>query len=263
MKDIKIRAISGSLYAASLIGAIFFSPYAMTAVIFIFSGLALWEFQRLIQFKSIIPFFSLALSMGYSLFGMVTKQTEDTMLYTALILNTILIIILFSSKKINYSYPIKLILSIGYLVFSSYFICQSAYEELIYSPWLLALLYLSIWSNNSFAYLFGSKFGKHKLLPSISPKKSWEGFFGGMIATLLFTYFIEKELNLFENDLWIAFAIMVPILATLGDFIQSYFKRIAKVKDSGSLIPGHGGFYDRMDSVIFVAPYYYLLLKFI
>ena len=56
---------------------------------------------------------------------------------------------------------------------------------------------------------------------------------------------------------------MVPILATLGDFIQSYFKRIAKVKDSGSLIPGHGGFYDRMDSVIFVAPYYYLLLKFI
>ena len=84
-----------------------------------------------------------------------------------------------------------------------------------------------------------------------------------MIATFLFTYFIEKELNLFENKLWVVFAIMVPVLATLGDFIQSYFKRIAKVKDSGSLIPGHGGFYDRMDSVIFVAPYYYLLLKFI
>jgi phosphatidate cytidylyltransferase len=77
------------------------------------------------------------------------------------------------------------------------------------------------------------------------------------------TYIIEEELNLFENKLWILFAFMVPILATLGDFIQSYFKRIAEVKDSGSLIPGHGGFYDRMDSVIFVAPYYYLLLKFI
>ena len=84
-----------------------------------------------------------------------------------------------------------------------------------------------------------------------------------MIATILLTYVIEKELNLFENKLWILFALMVPILATLGDFIQSYFKRIAKVKDSGSLIPGHGGFYDRMDSVIFIAPYYYLLLKFI
>jgi phosphatidate cytidylyltransferase len=84
-----------------------------------------------------------------------------------------------------------------------------------------------------------------------------------MIATILLTYIIEKELNLFENKLWILFAFMVPILATLGDFIQSYFKRIAEVKDSGSLIPGHGGFYDRMDSVIFVAPYYYLLLKFI
>ena len=157
----------------------------------------------------------------------------------------------------------KLILSIGYLVFSSYFICKSAYEELTYSPWLLTLLYLSIWANNSFAYIFGSKFGKHKLHPKISPKKSWEGFFGGMIATILLTYIIEEELNLFENKLWILFAFMVPILATLGDFIQSYFKRIAEVKDSGSLIPGHGGFYDRMDSVIFVAPYYYLLLKFI
>ena len=99
MKDIKIRAISGSLYSASLIGAIFFSPYALTAIIFIFSGLALWEFQRLIQFKSIIPFFALALSMGGALFGLITNQTEDIMLYTALILNTVLIIVLFSSKK--------------------------------------------------------------------------------------------------------------------------------------------------------------------
>ncbi|MDG1263709.1 MAG: phosphatidate cytidylyltransferase [Flavobacteriaceae bacterium] len=263
MKDIKIRAVSGSLYAATLIVAIFFSPFTMSAVIFIFSSLALWEFQRLIQFKSIIPFITLLLSIGYALFGLMTRQTEDMMLYTALALNSALITLLFSSKKINYNYPMKLILSIGYLVFSSYFICKSAYEGLTYSPWLLTLLYLSIWVNNSFAYIFGSKFGKHKLHPKISPKKSWEGFFGGMIATILLTYIIEEELNLFENKLWILFAFMVPILATLGDFIQSYFKRIAEVKDSGSLIPGHGGFYDRMDSVIFVAPYYYLLLKFI
>ena len=154
MKDIKIRAVSGSLYAATLIGAIFFSPFTMSAIIFIFSSLALWEFQRLIQFKSIIPFMTLALSIGYALFSLMTKQTEDVMLYIALILNSVLIILLFSSKKINLNYPIKLILSLGYLVFSSYFICRSAYEGLTYSPWLLTLLYLSIWANNSFAYIF-------------------------------------------------------------------------------------------------------------
>ncbi len=85
-----------------------------------------------------------------------------------------------------------------------------------------------------------------------------------MLATLLLNYFIKDNVSVFNNDSqWIIFAFTIPILATLGDFVQSYFKRIAKVKDSGSLIPGHGGFYDRMDSVIFVAPFYYLLLKFV
>ena len=84
-----------------------------------------------------------------------------------------------------------------------------------------------------------------------------------MLATIIITYFIEDRVHIFDNNLWILFAVTIPVLATLGDFVQSYFKRIAKVKDSGSLIPGHGGFYDRMDSVIFVAPFYYLLLKLI
>jgi phosphatidate cytidylyltransferase len=85
-----------------------------------------------------------------------------------------------------------------------------------------------------------------------------------MLVTIILNYFISDYIIVFRaNWHWILFAFSIPILATLGDFIQSYFKRIAKVKDSGSLIPGHGGFYDRMDSVIFVAPFYYLLLKFI
>ena len=171
--------------------------------------------------------------------------------------------ILFISKKIKYSYPAQFILSIGYIVLSSYFITRTAFEGLSYEPWILALLYISIWTNNSFAYLFGSKFGKNKLLPAISPKKSWEGFFGGMLATIIITYFIENRIRIFDSNLWILFAVMIPVLATSGDFVQSYFKRIAKVKDSGSLIPGHGGFYDRMDSVIFVAPFYDLVLKLI
>jgi len=263
MKDIQIRALSGSLYAGVLMGAIFLSPIAITAVVLLFSGLALWEFQRLIQFKSFIPILTLVLLSVYATLGFVSTFTEDILVYSALTINMVLVAMLFISRKIKYSYPVQFVLSMGYIVLSSYFITRTAFDGLAYEPWILALLYIAIWANNSFAYLFGSKFGKHKLLPAISPKKSWEGFFGGMLATILVTYFIELKMHIFDSNLWILFAVLIPVLATLGDFVQSYFKRVAKVKDSGSLIPGHGGFYDRMDSVIFVAPFYYLLLKFI
>ena len=263
MKDIQIRALSGGLYAGVLMGAIFSSAYLITGVVLLFSGLALWEFQRLVHFKSFVPIITLVLLSAYATLGFVSAFIEGILVHIALAINLILIGMIFKSKKIKYSYPIQFVLSIGYIVLSSYFITRTAFEGLNYEPWILALLYISIWTNNSFAYLFGSKFGKHKLLPAISPKKSWEGFFGGMLATIIITYFIEDRLYIFDSNIWILFAVMIPVLATLGDFIQSYFKRIAKVKDSGSLIPGHGGFYDRMDSVIFVAPFYYLLLKLI
>ena len=263
MKEIQIRALSGSLYAGVLMAAIFISPFAITAVVVIFSGLALWEFQRLINFKSILPAAILVTLSGYAILGQITVFTEGILVHIALAINLFLIGLLFSLKKPNYNYPTQFVLSIGHLVFSAYFITRTAFNGSNYEPWILALLYISIWANNAFAYIFGSKFGKHKLLPSISPKKSWEGFFGGMLATVLATYIIEKQIAIFGNYQWIIFALLIPVLATLGDFVQSYFKRIANVKDSGSLIPGHGGFYDRMDSVIFVAPFYYLLLKLI
>tara|TARA_B100000767_G_scaffold274716_1_gene308633 strand:- start:2740 stop:3534 length:795 start_codon:yes stop_codon:yes gene_type:complete len=264
MKEIQIRALYGSLYAGVIVGAIFLSPLAITLVILVFSSLALWEFQRLVQFKSIIPICILFLLTIYGFLGFTTRFSDGIIDLIAITINLFLIAFLFIPKKIKYNYPIKLILSVGYLVFSSYFISRSAFEETEYNAWILALLYFSIWINNTFAYLFGTILGKHKLLPSISPKKSWEGFFGGILATLLLNFFIRDYVLFFNNlNYWLIFAIIIPILATLGDFVQSYFKRIARVKDSGSLIPGHGGFYDRMDSVIFVAPFYYLLLKFV
>ena len=104
--------------------------------------------------------------------------------------------------------------------------------------------------------------GKTKLLPTISPKKSWEGYAGGAVATLLLLYIVENNFSLYGSYWW-SIALLLPALATLGDFVQSYFKRRANVKDSGTLLPGHGGFYDRMDSVIYTAPFYYLLIKII
>ena len=123
------------------------------------------------------------------------------------------------------------------------------------------MMYLLIWTNNSFAYVFGKRWGKTLLFPSISPKKTWEGFWGGGLSCILLSLVLMNLDTELANWIFPVLAIVIVVTATLGDLIQSKFKREAKVKDSGSLIPGHGGFFDRMDSVLYTAPFVYLIFK--
>lgn len=125
----------------------------------------------------------------------------------------------------------------------------------------LLFIYLLTWTFDTFAYLFGVKFGKHKIMPLISPKKSWEGFIGGLLSTIIASYIIY-DVNFFEGiDLvsLIIITFILPFTATLGDFIESHLKRQAGVKDSGNFIPGHGGMLDRIDSFMITIPVIYIL----
>jgi phosphatidate cytidylyltransferase len=120
---------------------------------------------------------------------------------------------------------------------------------------------LAIWSGDSGAYYLGSRFGRHKLAPRVSPKKSWEGIIGGTATTLLAIWLCKA---LFFSELaWrpaLALAALLAVLAPLGDLVESLFKRDANIKDSSGLIPGHGGFLDRTDSLFYVAPFVLALL---
>lgn len=120
-----------------------------------------------------------------------------------------------------------------------------------------AFLFILIWSSDTFAYLVGKFFGKHKMAPKISPKKTWEGYFGGVILTLVFSYFIEQY-NPGLRGNWMVVGFLVAAFAPLGDLVESQLKRNFGVKDSGNIIPGHGGILDRLDSFIIVAPVVYL-----
>ncbi len=193
---------------------------------------------------------------------MLPDTTIDVINGLAIGINSLLTYLCLRQKKPIYSFVTKSSFTLFYLITSSLFIPLLMDFSSSGGPYYLLLFYGSIWFNNTFAYLVGSQFGKTKLYPAISPKKSWEGYWGGTLATLGLVYFVENRFQLL-GDLWLLIGLLIPLFATLGDFIQSYFKRRANVKDSGSLLPGHGGFYDRMDSVIFTAPFYYLLLKFI
>ena len=123
--------------------------------------------------------------------------------------------------------------------------------------WETFILFTLMWSSDGFAYFAGRMFGKHKMAPKISPKKTWEGFAGGVICTLILGFFIEQNMPELRGN-WILVGLLVSIFAPLGDLVESQLKRTFGVKDSGNIIPGHGGVLDRLDSFILCAPVVYL-----
>ena len=131
-------------------------------------------------------------------------------------------------------------------------------DSSVFNPDLILFIFILTWTFDTFAYIFGTNFGRHKILPNISPKKSWEGFIGGLIFTLIVAYFSQSYFELIIEPIIIA--LILPFTATSGDLIESKYKRQAGVKDSGNIIPGHGGILDRMDAFMITIPVIYLYI---
>ena len=125
------------------------------------------------------------------------------------------------------------------------------------------LMFILTWTFDTFAYITGLRFGKTKIMTSISPKKSWEGFIGGWIFTIIAGYIASYYLESVNLRMAISVSLFLPFTATFGDFIESYYKRKAGVKDSGNLIPGHGGLLDRMDAFMITIPVLYIYFNLI
>jgi phosphatidate cytidylyltransferase len=133
----------------------------------------------------------------------------------------------------------------------------------VFDPSLILLMFILTWTFDTFAYLFGVRFGKTKIMPSVSPKKSWEGFAGGFIFTVIASFITTHYFLEVDNSIALAMSLFLPFTATLGDFTESYYKRQAGVKDSGNFIPGHGGMLDRMDAFMITIPVLYIYLNII
>ena len=167
------------------------------------------------------------------------------------------------NMKVPKGYLLKEDITIRYIVLSFGFLMFLPFSGRVYEPYIIIYLLLMIWSNDSFAYLVGKNLGKHKLYESVSPKKTMEGFFGGVIFTIITAIVISYYSDLFSMIEWIILGILVSVLGTIGDLIESKFKRQVGVKDSGNIMPGHGGMLDRLDSLLFVAPFVYLYIYII
>ncbi|HBF19987.1 MAG TPA: phosphatidate cytidylyltransferase [Cryomorphaceae bacterium] len=128
-------------------------------------------------------------------------------------------------------------------------------------PWLLASIFILIWTSDTFAYLIGRSFGKHKLLERISPNKTWEGFLGGVVFTMLAAFILSRYTDILPVQYWLVMAALDIVFGTVGDLFESAIKRGFDMKDSGRFLPGHGGILDRIDSLLFALPVTYFYLR--
>jgi len=173
--------------------------------------------------------------------------------------------ILFAKKEEVISHLGKIFLTIIYIVVPFTLMVQIPFlnTEYSYVNTIILGVFILIWTNDTFAFLIGKNFGKHKLLERISPNKTIEGFIGGMVFTFIASLILTRVFSSLSLDKWIVIAGIVSVFGVLGDLIESMFKRQAGVKDSSNFIPGHGGFLDRFDSVIFAAPFIFIYLQLV
>lgn len=129
-----------------------------------------------------------------------------------------------------------------------------------YEPYHLLGVILMIWASDSFAYIFGSLFGKTPLHPRISPKKTWEGILGGLISCLIIAVIFSRLLPDWSLFKWMGLASIAVVIGTTGDLVESLLKRSVNIKDTGTFLPGHGGFLDRFDALLFSTPFIFAFL---
>jgi phosphatidate cytidylyltransferase len=260
MRESIIRAISGLLYISILVVSIFTSEFIFISLFFLIGFVCLLELEKLLRLKSYALYAVHALF--FILFSYIKFDANATLvlLCITIFVNLFLVKDLLFIKKIPVFEKKKYIILIFYLISSMVFLTLIPTYSGTFRPELIVGVFVLIWTNDTFAYIVGKNFGKNKLYEQISPNKTIEGFIGGVIFSGIAGYFIYYFTHYLDFQSWLGMAIILSIFGTLGDLIQSKFKRQAGVKDSGKLMPGHGGLFDRLDSIIFSSPFVYAYL---
>lgn len=290
MNETLKRTISGAVYIALLLTSILFSTESFIILFGIFLVITIYEFSNLVNLNKIFSilfgtllYSVIVLASHYNKettlflnklfqenfdFEMNIQQLDLVLLAVTIVIAIKCILFLFYDSVQKISISSKYLYLLGYITLPFVFIVKISFGTNDYNPKIIIGLFILIWTNDTFAYLVGKSIGKHKLFERVSPKKTIEGFLGGAVfaafAGFLISKFYIQPNPAFSSKsilIWTIIALIVSVFGTIGDLIESKFKRIAGVKDSGSIMPGHGGILDRLDSVIFVAPIIYLFYQ--
>jgi phosphatidate cytidylyltransferase len=281
MNETLKRSISGAIYVILLLASILFSTNKNFDSFFILFGIfltiAVFEFCGLVNINKTVPIlfagatYFLTYRIANASKGEVllysiryNQNIEKIVLFLVLMVSVKCLLFLFNEKKTTLTSYSKYIYLIGYIILPFLLITKIPFGKVGYNPKIIISIFILIWTNDTFAYIVGKSIGKRKLFEKVSPKKTIEGFVGGVLFAVLASYIISKYyIEIVESNtfIWIITALIVSVFGTIGDLIESKFKRIAGVKDSGRIMPGHGGILDRLDSVIFATPIIFLFYQ--
>ena len=268
LKNFIIRTLSGIVMVATLIGATLFSKLTFVLLLLAITLGGEWEFYRLAKKAGTSPQRFVGMLAGTMMIVAAAAALHEIMAITAVLMVAFMILIpmplIFELYRksatpmanvgITYAGVIYVALPMALLTFFPMMLGNGEWK-----PWSVILYIFIIWANDVFAYLFGITLGKHRLFERISPKKSWEGFFGGLLGAMAMGFVAAKVLDA-NIALWIGLALIAAITGVFGDLVESMLKRSVDVKDSGSFIPGHGGWLDRFDALIFSVPFAFIYL---
>ncbi len=277
VKNLLIRGISGLIYMALIITACLYGHIGIMILAIILAFLASTEFTKMYLEGGRADFFTETLDVFICVTLALSSMPGMIFIFLGLL------VVRFISELYSYNanplkalaYSMLNIVYIGIPLFAMTMVPLLLWQYQVRNPlayssinqhlstyynWgMLLVVFFMIWINDTGAFLIGSLFGKHKLFERVSPKKTWEGFLGGFIftvgsAALFCRYGYGLYVNIDNYPFWLGLGALVSIVATFGDLVESLIKRCLWLKDSGNLIPGHGGILDRIDSLLLVMP---------
>jgi phosphatidate cytidylyltransferase len=278
MNNLTQRIITAAIGATFMIGGLLLNIYSFCIVLFLLSIAVHFEYMKTVQHlkegeKRYGEWF-LVLFTGIYIFILtvlmflpgLTFKPESALYFILPFIFSLFIYELYTARNQPFQNIALNITGLFYCVLPFLLLCILGItyaSENKYQPWLVLGYFFIVWSNDTFAYFIGRAFGKHKLFERISPHKTWEGFFGGVAASLLCGFVLSCFFDFISWEDWLVIGLIVALTGTLGDLTESMLKRSLHIKDSSSILPGHGGFLDRFDATLIAAPvvFTYLMLR--
>ena len=265
----KTRAITGFFFVIVMLASVLLGQYVFGVFYLLLSAFALYEFYGLVKQSGIQPNIAAGILNGvliYAAFSLVRDLLPDAFRYVFILALTLSLIFfqeLYKKSETPFTNIAYTIMGIIYTIIPFTFFHSLGFLGSTFNFHIPLAFLIMLWSNDTGAYLSGRFFGRTKLFERHSPKKTWEGFIGGVLIAAVAGYILGIYYTELSWDKWVIMAVLIGCFGTLGDLVESMFKRSINVKDSGGILPGHGGLLDRFDGLLLSAPIVYAYLYLI